>query len=1037
MLARYVWRDLVRNPRRSLAALLGITLGVGLFSAVLFFIDGSSASMTQRAVAPLPIDMQRVLTAPLGGRLHLTQTVDESGPLAPGGRMTVHLVLANDSLTAANEVVLRSEPPAELSYVAGSASQQGVPIPNASAENPFAQGAAKTGLNLGTIQPGTTVIIDYQVAARDSVNAPEKLHFQTSFSSREVVTPVPANAPDPVRLDDLATRIAQMDGVESADQLSFADLPAASLSAGSATASGSLRVFGFDAGYQQRYAAIDIVAGEQVPGEALISVEAAQTLDVGVGDDVMLTIPGAAAPLGLTISGTTDLSRAKALFYSRQGSNLEDFLYTPNAIVIDPATFDAAVVPALLTASTLRGSVGASAPIREVDIRVMRARLDADPGTALDQTASIAAAVNAIAPEQDYLVDNISNTLEVAREDAGVAKRMFVFLGVPGAMLAAILAAYAGAVLASAQRREQAMLRIRGANRHHLLRMLALRSALLTAVGSVLGLAVGLLSALTVLGADALARAATPSLIASGLIGAGGGFLATGSALYAAGRGSIRREINEDRARLFSRTPLWRRARLDLLAILVVVGVAVQAVRANAFDGTPGSVYDGRGVELNLWLLALPLGVWIAGTLFGGRAFARVMSALPTRTAQFPHVVRGILSRSLHRRSWAAAEGMIVIALIVGAGTSITAFTASYDRAKAADARFVLGSDIRVTPSPTSAQTLDGGFTSELRAVAGIAESTPVVFGIENSVVRSTRNEDAANVAAVDPSSFLTVAAVGDVNFVGLTAEKALTALSDDPTGALLSTEMAEFISVAPGDPIRVLFASGTEVQASSEMHVVGLFERLPGFPEGADALVNIAHQKQLIPSTAPDFFLARTTDAALSTLVRSAANLRDGLGSANQMTVETRETTLDKDQSSLAALNIHGLLTLDSSYALAMAAVAIGIFVFGLLLQRRREYVTMRAQGLQSTEIRALVVAETSTVTILGCIAGVAVGVAMAYFLVNVLRPLFVLAPHLVFPVRGILTLVLLTVAATLATSFAATALVNRLKPTELLRDE
>ena len=78
MLARYVWRDLVRNPRRSLAALAGIALGVGLFSAVLFFIDGSSASMTQRAVAPLPIDMQRILTAPLGGRLHLTETVEEN-----------------------------------------------------------------------------------------------------------------------------------------------------------------------------------------------------------------------------------------------------------------------------------------------------------------------------------------------------------------------------------------------------------------------------------------------------------------------------------------------------------------------------------------------------------------------------------------------------------------------------------------------------------------------------------------------------------------------------------------------------------------------------------------------------------------------------------------------------------------------------------------------------------------------------------------------------------------------------------------------
>ena len=82
-----------------------------------------------------------------------------------------------------------------------------------------------------------------------------------------------------------------------------------------------------------------------------------------------------------------------------------------------------------------------------------------------------------IAPRQDYLLDNISNTLQVARADAAVAKRMFLFLGLPGLLLAAFLAAYAGSILARAQRREQANLRLRGAHRGHLLRILAYRTA--------------------------------------------------------------------------------------------------------------------------------------------------------------------------------------------------------------------------------------------------------------------------------------------------------------------------------------------------------------------------------------------------------------------------------------------------------------------------------------------------------------------------------------------------------------------------------
>jgi ABC-type antimicrobial peptide transport system permease subunit len=201
--------------------------------------------------------------------------------------------------------------------------------------------------------------------------------------------------------------------------------------------------------------------------------------------------------------------------------------------------------------------------------------------------------------------------------------------------------------------------------------------------------------------------------------------------------------------------------------------------------------------------------------------------------------------------------------------------------------------------------------------------------------------------------------------------------------------------------------------------------------------MVDLAYYQQLVPSAVPDFFLARTGDGRTSTLEGAVAGMSTDLGAGGQLAVETRETALDKDQSSLAALNIHGLLTLDSGYGLAMAIVAIGIFVFGLLLQRRREYVTMRAQGLQSSEIRALIVAETGTVTVTACLIGIVVGVGMAFLLVRVLRPLFVLTPRLLFAPGDVLLLVLLVVVATLVSSVAASGLVGRLKPTELLRDE
>jgi putative ABC transport system permease protein len=431
----------------------------------------------------------------------------------------------------------------------------------------------------------------------------------------------------------------------------------------------------------------------------------------------------------------------------------------------------------------------------------------------------------------------------------------------------------------------------------------------------------------------------------------------------------------------------------------------------------------------------VPIGFWIAGVLLLARVVERFFSHLPS-PPRFGRPLWGILTRSVRRRSWAAAGGVVVVGLIFALGTSVASFTASYNRAKAADARFVVGSDLRVTPSPTSNVEHPPRYARALK-VPGVQGATPVVFSLQNAVLQSRFNEDAANLAAVEPATFRTVAALADSNFVDQTAASAMDALRRDPGGVFLTTDLADYLAVEPGDPVKVLFARGTKQQKLSEMKVIGLFERLPGFPEGADVLANLQRQVSLIPSTNASFFLASTTDPGSVTLARTVSALRDGPGSVDALQIDTRETALDKDQSSLAALNIRGLLALDFAYALAMAATAVTVFVFGLLLQRRREYVTLRAQGMHAGEIRSLLVMEAGGVAIFGCVAGLLVGGGMAYLLVSVLRPLFVLRPSVVVPASEVAALAALVLGVSLVASLAATTLVNRLPPTELLRDE
>ncbi len=166
-------------------------------------------------------------------------------------------------------------------------------------------------------------------------------------------------------------------------------------------------------------------------------------------------------------------------------------------------------------------------------------------------------------------------------------------------------------------------------------------------------------------------------------------------------------------------------------------------------------------------------------------------------------------------------------------------------------------------------------------------------------------------------------------------------------------------------------------------------------------------------------------------------AAVQSGPGASDPIHIDSTETALDKDQSSLTALNVTGLVALNSFYVLLMSVAAIAIFVFGLMLQRRREYVTLRAQGLQMRELQALVLTEAAVVAVCGLTVGILVGSGVAILLIQILRALFILTPTVTFPIGHVAVLTALVLAATLVSGLAAVEILRRLEPTEILREE
>jgi putative ABC transport system permease protein len=1019
--------------------LVGVIIGVGLFSSVLFFIDGSGASMTARSIAPLSLDMQRVLTAPLGGGIRLEQRLN-ADTLDAGATMRVTLTVHNDGLAPANEVVVRDHAVPPLVYVPNSTALDAKPIADVGGGIPLFQGDAGFGLNLGTVPSGSVHTITYRVRAEQTIATTTHLPVQATISTLEMRTPTSAAAPRPTSLGQLAEQVGSLPGVQAADPLVFVDMATGSISAHGTSVPGPTKLFVFNEKYRANYPSIRILDGGFQPGEVLISKETSRTLAVGKGDDVTLTLPGTAAPLTLRVGGITDLSTAQPLFESRQAGSLETFQYVPYTLVVSNKTFRHQVAPAFEEAAAGQGTGATSLPVEELDILVDRSILNADPAAAVAETQGIAAAVLGTASGQDYLIDNISNTLLVAEGDAATAKRMFAYLGLPAAILAAILTAYAGTLLASSQRRENALLRVRGASRGHLLSLLSLRTFAIAGIGALLGTAMGFGSVLLLLGRSVLLSASTAALVRSTLIGVIGGMIVTAAALWIPGRRLISREIKQELA-VIPRRPIsvWRRLHLTLVVLVAAVVAQVLALRGGAFDVPPGSVYAGRSVSLPLQLLGPPIVAWLAGSLLIVYALQLAIERTTALRGHRPNLRRllpSVLWRSITRRLGAMSGGVVATGLVVGLGAALICFTTVYDTAKKTDARFLAGSDIRLTPNPTSGRPHPTNLAHRF-IVDGVSGATPVVYSRENAVLTSAFNEDVATLAAIDTRTFGQVAQMQDSWFVGASADQMMTALRDHPNGVLVNAALADGLKLAVGDHAKVLYGRGTKQQTRRPATVLGVFTHFPGAPDGTDVVASLDRYQRATGLKAADAYLLSTTDQTNTGLDQALQSLSALPAFATNYDVQTSATTLDKDQSSLTALNVTGLLQLDSFYTFLMAVAATAMFVFGMLMQRRREYVTLRAQGLQGWEVRRLVLAESGISAMTGAMIGILVGVGVASQFVLVLRPIFTLPPPLAIPVSELATLALLVLVATLLSSAAAALLIGRLKPTELLREE
>src|SRR5207302_10756687 len=113
-----------------------------------------------------------------------------------------------------------------------------------------------------------------------------------------------------------------------------------------------------------------------------------------------------------------------------------------------------------------------------------------DPSAAFTRESDAGHRLEADVAGGAVVANNLAAALDAARADALYAEAMFIVLGLPGVLLAALLTHAVAAASRDSRRRELALLRTRGASRAQLQRLVAAEAGTVAVGGTAFGLVV-------------------------------------------------------------------------------------------------------------------------------------------------------------------------------------------------------------------------------------------------------------------------------------------------------------------------------------------------------------------------------------------------------------------------------------------------------------------------------------------------------------------------------------------------------------------
>jgi putative ABC transport system permease protein len=559
------------------------------------------------------------------------------------------------------------------------------------------------------------------------------------------------------------------------------------------------------------------------------------------------------------------------------------------------------------------------------------------------------------------------------------------------------------------------LLRLRGASDAQLARLAVGQGVLATVVGAALGLLAAGAAVSLVVGHGIWHTIPVSGLIITGVIAALAGAITTAARLIPLVRASRRSALIVERRALPGRwTPRWIRSRLDVVALVVGLLILGGNLMVGGLKPTP---VEGQALALSFYVLLAPLALWLGATLL----MIRLLLAYLARRSQ-PDRPRPLTSwraaavRWLGRRPARAAVALALGALAVAFGTEVVTFVATYQHAKGTDARAAAGSDLRLTPVTDPPKDLP---------VLGphVAGVTPI------REVPARVGSDRKTIMAVDPTTYQAGTSAPAQILHGGGVE----ALPTDRSGVLVSKEIAADFQVQTGDTLPVtIYPDDLDLSQKLNLHVLGIYRDIPPTDPPTEMVMSISSVPPPVPT--PDFYMARVSGG--SQVAQVAHELRSQIPDS-AFSVSTVRDRIRGQQRSLTALNLDGLSRIEAGAAGLIAAVGVGVLGAFLVLERRREFATLRALGAGTRETLTGPALEGVVASVGSLVLGVPIGIGLGVLAVRVLGGFFVLPPPLVsVPLVGIAALMGLVLVTTSAALALALERMRRSNVAEILRE-